>query len=159
MAHCQSARLVCGRSWVRIHGRVIPITLKVVHTASLPSTRHWKDRVWSSSHHAINGGAVYRESHPRARERTHIPERIGLCGPLSSCELYHHVALHQSMRCHLAAKFATRSNKASNMACHNGQNVAVCRTTNNNILCSSTRNYVCVRRYISCEFVTQSKQL
>ena len=86
-------------------------------------------RVWSSSHHAINGGAVYRESHPRAHERTHIPERIGLCGPLSGCELYR---LHQSMRCHLAAKFATRPNKASNMAYHNGQNVAV-RSTKNKI--------------------------
>ena len=89
MAHCQSARLVCGRSWVRIRGRVIPITLKVLHTASLPSTRHWKDRVWSSSHHAINGGAVYRESHPRAHERTHIPERIGLCGPLPTKSVWH----------------------------------------------------------------------
>ena len=32
MAHCQSAHFVCGRLWVRIRGRVIPITLKVVHT-------------------------------------------------------------------------------------------------------------------------------
>ena len=40
MAHCQSACLVCGRSGVRIPCWVIPITLKVVHTASLPSTWH-----------------------------------------------------------------------------------------------------------------------
>ena len=40
---------------------------------------------------------MYRESHPRARKGTHIPERIGLCGPLSGCELYHHVALHHSL--------------------------------------------------------------
>ena len=62
-----------------------------------------------------------RESHPRARERTHIPERIGLCGPLSGSELYHHVALHHSMGCYLVVKSATRPNKASNMACHNGK--------------------------------------
>ena len=89
-----------------------------------------------------NGGAVYRESHPRARERTHIPERIGLCGPLSGCELYHHVALHQSMKCRLAVKSATRPNKASNMACHNGQNVAVCSTTNNKSTVSVQQVYV-----------------
>ena len=52
-------------------------------------------------------------------------KEIGLCGPLYGCELYHHVALHHMMRCHLVAKSATRPNKANNMACHNGQNVAV----------------------------------
>ena len=39
MAHCQSAHSVYARSKVRNPGR-IPIILKVVHTASLPSTRH-----------------------------------------------------------------------------------------------------------------------
>ena len=62
----KSACLVCGRSWVRLPGRVIPITFKWVHTASLPSTWHWKDRVWSSSHHAINGVSVCWEGHPQA---------------------------------------------------------------------------------------------
>ena len=38
MTHCQSARLVCGRSWVRIRGWVIPITLKVPHTAFFPAS-------------------------------------------------------------------------------------------------------------------------
>ena len=52
-------------------------------------------------------------------------KEIGLCGPLSGCESYHHVALHHIMRCHLVAKSATRTNKASNMACHYGENVAV----------------------------------
>ena len=53
---------------------------------------------------------MYRESHPRARERTHIPERIGLCGPLSGCGLYHNVALYHSMGCYLVVKSATRPN-------------------------------------------------
>ena len=57
-------------------------------------------------------------------------KEIGLCGPLSDCELYHHVALHHIMRCHLVVKSATRPNKTSNMACHNGQNVAMRSTTN-----------------------------
>ena len=69
---------------------------------------------------------MYWVSHPLARERTPIPERIGLWGPLSGCELYHH-----SMGCYLVVKSATRPNKASIMACHNGQNVAVRSTTNN----------------------------
>ena len=58
-------------------------------------------------------------------------KELGLCGSLSGCESYHHVGLHHIMRCHLVAKSATRPNKASNMACHNGQNVAVRSTTNN----------------------------
>ena len=60
----------------------------------------------------------------------HIPERIGLCGPLSGCELYHHVALHHNMGYYLVVKSVTRPNKASKMACHNGQIVAVRSTTN-----------------------------
>ena len=70
--------------WVQIRGRVIPITFKAVHTTYLPNTRRWKDRVWSSSRDVINWGVVYPESHSWARERAHIPERIGLCGPLST---------------------------------------------------------------------------
>ena len=60
-----------------------------------------------------------------------ILKEIGLCGPLSGCELCHHVALHHNMRCHLMAKSATRPNKASKMACHNGQKVAVRSIMNN----------------------------
>ena len=50
---------------------------------------------------------------------------IGLCGPLSGCELYHHVAPHHIMRCHLVGTSATWPNKVCNMACHNGPNVAM----------------------------------
>ena len=35
------------------------------------------------------------------------------------------MALHHIMRCHLVAKCATGPSKTSNMACHNGQNVAL----------------------------------
>ena len=104
MAHCQSARLVYGRSWVRIRGRVIPITLKVVHTASLLSTRHWKDRVWNISHHAMNEDTMYRESHPRARERTHIPEWIGFCDPLSTKSVWHSCVSASTARASIAPR-------------------------------------------------------
>ena len=83
---------MCGRSWVQTPGRVIPITLKwyILHPCQalgIERIEYGAVRIMLKA--AINGGAVYRESHPRAPERTHIPERIGLCGPLPTKSVWH----------------------------------------------------------------------